>query len=77
MPRRTEPLSPTRWSPRTILAIALGLGLLAGTGEVLVHYGRNSHHVAEAIFKSAARALRMAVSPDPRISGVPSTKGTL
>jgi imidazoleglycerol-phosphate dehydratase len=45
--------------------------------HVLVHYGRNSHHVAEAIFKSAARALRMAVSPDPRISGVPSTKGTL
>jgi len=45
--------------------------------HVLVHYGRNSHHVAEAIFKSAARALRMAVSHDPRMSGVPSTKGTL
>jgi imidazoleglycerol-phosphate dehydratase len=45
--------------------------------HVLVHYGRNSHHVAEAIFKSAARALRMAVEADPRLTGVPSTKGTL
>jgi imidazoleglycerol-phosphate dehydratase len=45
--------------------------------HVTVHYGRNSHHVAEAIFKAVARALRMAVSPDPRITGVPSTKGTL
>jgi imidazoleglycerol-phosphate dehydratase len=42
-----------------------------------VHYGRNSHHISEAIFKAAARALRMAVEADPRISGVPSTKGTL
>jgi imidazoleglycerol-phosphate dehydratase len=45
--------------------------------HVLVHYGRNSHHVAESIFKSAARALRMAVEPDPRMPGIPSTKGTL
>ncbi|MFH1269396.1 MAG: imidazoleglycerol-phosphate dehydratase HisB [Planctomycetota bacterium] len=45
--------------------------------HVVVHYGRNSHHVAEAIFKATARALRMAVEPDPRIAGVPSTKGTL
>jgi imidazoleglycerol-phosphate dehydratase len=45
--------------------------------HVLIHYGRNSHHKSEAIFKSAARALRMAVESDPRISGVPSTKGTL
>src|ERR1044071_1049302 len=45
--------------------------------HVLVHYGRNSHHVAEAIFKSIARALRMAASADPRMTGVPSTKGTL
>ncbi len=45
--------------------------------HVLVHYGRNSHHVAEAIFKSAARALRMAVEADPRVTGVPSTKGVL
>ena len=45
--------------------------------HVLVHCGRNSHHVAEAIFKSAARALRMAAEADPRLTGVPSTKGTL
>jgi len=45
--------------------------------HVLVHHGRNSHHIAEAIFKATARTLRMAVERDPRISGVPSTKGTL
>jgi imidazoleglycerol-phosphate dehydratase len=45
--------------------------------HVLLHYGRNSHHIAEAVFKATARALRMAVEPDPRMTGVPSTKGTL
>jgi imidazoleglycerol-phosphate dehydratase len=45
--------------------------------HVLVHYGRNSHHISEAIFKGTSRALRMAVELDPRTSGVPSTKGTL
>jgi imidazoleglycerol-phosphate dehydratase len=45
--------------------------------HVCLHYGRNAHHISEAIFKSAARALRMAVEHDPRMSGVPSTKGTL
>ncbi|MDP7267633.1 MAG: imidazoleglycerol-phosphate dehydratase HisB [Pirellulales bacterium] len=45
--------------------------------HVGVHYGRNSHHVSEAIFKAMARALRMAVESDGRIDGVPSTKGTL
>ena len=45
--------------------------------HILVHYGRNSHHIAEAIFKASARALRMAADADPRMSGVPSTKGTL
>jgi imidazoleglycerol-phosphate dehydratase len=45
--------------------------------HVLVHYGRNSHHISEAIFKAAARALRMAIETDPRTQGVPSTKGTL
>ena len=43
----------------------------------MVH-GINSHHIAEAAFKSVARALRQAVEPDPRQSGtVPSTKGML
>jgi imidazoleglycerol-phosphate dehydratase len=45
--------------------------------HVLCHYGRNSHHIIEGIFKSAARALRLAVEYDPRTVGVPSTKGTL
>ena len=41
-------------------------------------HGLNSHHIAEAAFKSVARALREAVEPDPRMSGVlPSTKGAL
>jgi imidazoleglycerol-phosphate dehydratase len=45
--------------------------------HVLIRYGRNSHHISEAIFKGAARALRMAIEHDPRNPGVPSTKGTL
>lgn len=45
--------------------------------HVLLHYGRNSHHIAEAIFKGTARALRMACTHDPRQTGVPSTKGLL
>lgn len=40
--------------------------------------GRNAHHIAESAFKSFARALRMAVAPDPRALGaIPSTKGVL
>jgi imidazoleglycerol-phosphate dehydratase len=39
--------------------------------------GDNSHHQAETVFKAFARALRMAVEPDPRASGIPSTKGSL
>jgi imidazoleglycerol-phosphate dehydratase len=45
--------------------------------HVLLHYGRNTHHISEAIFKGLARSLRDAVEVDPRNSGVPSTKGTL
>ncbi len=45
--------------------------------HVLLHYGRNTHHVSEAIFKGLARSLRMASEHDPRNEGVPSTKGTL
>ncbi len=45
--------------------------------HVVVHYGRNTHHLIEAIFKAAARALRQAVELDARMPGVPSTKGTL
>jgi imidazoleglycerol-phosphate dehydratase len=45
--------------------------------HVLFHRGRNTHHVSEAIFKAAARALRAAFEADPRSPGIPSTKGTL
>ena len=45
--------------------------------HVMLHYGRNSHHIAEAVFKGTARALRMAVEHDSRMTGVPSTKGSL
>ncbi len=54
---------------------------LATHGGITLHvdlvHGLNSHHIAEAAFKSVARALRMAVEPDPRGSGIPSTKGAL
>ncbi|HSO58008.1 MAG TPA: imidazoleglycerol-phosphate dehydratase HisB [Paenisporosarcina sp.] len=45
--------------------------------HVIVHYGHNTHHIIEAIFKALARALDEAVSIDPRVKGVPSTKGLL
>lgn len=45
--------------------------------HVVLHHGRNTHHIVEAIFKACARALRAAVEPDPRAAGVPSTKGVL
>lgn len=45
--------------------------------HVWLHYGRNTHHIAEAIYKATARALRIAVSMDPRQSDIPSTKGRL
>ncbi|MBP1052683.1 imidazoleglycerol-phosphate dehydratase HisB [Rhodococcus qingshengii] len=45
--------------------------------HVRVLYGRDQHHITEAEYKAVARALREAVESDPRVSGVPSTKGTL
>ena len=49
-----------------------------GNYHVNVHYGRNSHHISEGIFKCTARALRMAIAADERMQGIiPSTKGTL
>ncbi len=40
--------------------------------------GKNSHHIAETLFKAFGRALRFAVAPDPRMAGkIPSTKGSL
>ncbi|NBS33805.1 MAG: imidazoleglycerol-phosphate dehydratase HisB [Planctomycetia bacterium] len=45
--------------------------------HAVLHHGSNAHHIAEAVFKATARSLRMAVEPDPRQPGVPSTKGVL
>lgn len=45
--------------------------------HLVLHHGRNSHHIAEGLFKATARALREAVTIDPRQVGVPSSKGTL
>jgi len=39
--------------------------------------GRNTHHILEGTFKASARALRQAVDLNSRVSGVPSTKGSL
>ena len=47
------------------------------TLHVEVIYGEDSHHIIEAVFKALARALREAVSIDPRIKGILSTKGSL
>ncbi len=45
--------------------------------HVIVHYGHNTHHIIEAIFKALGRALDEATLIDPRVEGVPSTKGML
>ena len=47
------------------------------TLHITVPYGENTHHVIEAIFKAAGRALDQATQPEPRAKGVPSTKGVL
>src|SRR5947209_12426537 len=45
--------------------------------HVICGYGQNTHHIVEAIFKATARALRQALELDPRMAGIPSTKGVL
>ncbi|QQE76704.1 imidazoleglycerol-phosphate dehydratase HisB [Brevibacillus composti] len=45
--------------------------------HVILHYGHNTHHMIEAIFKALGRALDEATTVDPRVKGVPSTKGVL
>jgi len=47
------------------------------TLHVIVHYGKNTHHMIEAVFKALGRALDEATQIDPRVKGVPSTKGVL
>jgi len=45
--------------------------------HVVLHHGRNAHHISECVFKAVARAVRMAVEKDPRSDAIPSTKGVL
>ena len=45
--------------------------------HVIVHYGHNTHHMIEAVFKALARALDEATTIDPRVKGIPSSKGLL
>jgi imidazoleglycerol-phosphate dehydratase len=47
------------------------------TLHVILHYGRNTHHMIEACFKAFGRALDEATSFDPRVKGIPSSKGVL
>jgi imidazoleglycerol-phosphate dehydratase len=55
-------------------ALAMHAGI---TLHLVLSYGRNAHHIVEAVFKAFALALDRATERDPRITDVPSTKGTL
>lgn len=57
-----------------MLAFAANAGI---TVHVMAFAGENAHHIIEAAFKALARALAEAVAIDPRVAGVPSTKGSL
>lgn len=57
-----------------MIALAANAGI---TVHIMAFAGDNAHHIIEAAFKALARALAEAVSLDPRVSGVPSTKGSL
>jgi imidazoleglycerol-phosphate dehydratase len=64
----------TQLAPEFFRAVCHNGGL---TLHIRVLYGANTHHMLEATFKAFARALSMAVSFDPRRSGIPSSKGAL
>ena len=61
-------------TPEFFRALVLNAGLTAHLDLVR---GENPHHIVEAAFKAFARALDAAIAPDPRVTGVPSTKGAL
>jgi imidazoleglycerol-phosphate dehydratase len=61
-------------TPEFFRALVLNAGL---TVHLDLQRGDNPHHIVEAAFKAFARALDGATSHDPRVAGVPSTKGTL
>lgn len=64
----------TELTEEFLRAFAVHAGI---TLHVRVLYGKNSHHKVEAIFKALGHALRIAVEDDPRVEGIPSTKGSL
>jgi len=64
----------TELVPEFFRALAMNAGI---TLHLKVHYGQNTHHMIEALFKAFARALGDAVAQDPRVRGIPSTKGAL
>ena len=45
--------------------------------HLICHHGRDPHHITEAEFKAVARAIRAAAAKDPRVTGIPSSKGAL
>ena len=61
-------------TPEFFRALVLNAGL---TAHIDLVRGDNPHHIVEAVFKSFARALDAATALDPRVTGVPSTKGSL
>ncbi len=75
------PDAPPGWEdPRTLPVEEFFRALVNRAGMNLhigVPYGRNGHHILEAVFKSFGRALSQAVEPDPRVRGVRSSKGVL
>lgn len=70
----TEPLYAGSMTQHVIESLAFNAGICV---HLTLLAGREPHHIVEAQFKALARALRMAVEPDPRVDAVPSTKGTL
>jgi len=64
----------TELVPEFLRALASNAGM---TLHVKLLHGMNTHHIIEAVFKGLGRALRQAVSMDPRQTGIPSTKGSL
>jgi imidazoleglycerol-phosphate dehydratase len=77
----TNPLADRCVGTFSLDLVPVFLQALADRGGITlharVHAADNPHHAAEAIFKALGRALREAVERDPRVQGVPSTKGVL
>jgi len=63
-----------QWCEEFFRALAVNAGF---TLHISMLYGENTHHIIEAIFKATARAIREAVSLDPGLEGILSTKGVL